>query len=90
MQHVTIFLLVGSKLGGNFMLELVAAVPGAGNVVRNSVRCILILRQVTRPLLPKRRMENAVALRPDLTRVIIVVGGIIVIVRSDGEGKCRG
>jgi hypothetical protein len=78
-------LLAALKLVGNFMLELVVAAPGAGNVVRSSVRSILIPRQAIRPLPPKRIMGNAVALSQDLTRLIIVVEGIIVIVRSDGN-----
>ena len=67
------------------MLGAVVADPGAGNVERNSVRCILTLRLVIRCLLLKKLMGLVVPLSQDSIRMIIVVEGIIVIVRSGGK-----
>ena len=58
---------------------------GAGSAVRNSAGSTLTLKQVIRPLQPRRIMGTVVNLSPVLKRRIIAVGGIIVIVRRGGD-----
>ena len=85
MLRVTTFLLVDLKLVGNSMLGAVVADRGAGNVVRNSVRFILILTRATKFLQPKRTTAPVVPLNQVLIKMIIAVEGIIVIVRRGGK-----
>lgn len=64
---------------------LAAVARGVGNVVRNSARSILTLRQGISPLRQKKVMGIAVLQSQDLIGMIIVVEGIIVIVRGGGN-----
>lgn len=87
-MHVLIFLLVGSMLRINFILVRDVVAHGVGIVERNTVLCILTLKQVNGcPMLKTTIMLFAASKRKASRKKHIVVEDIVRI--ADGAGKKR-